>query len=461
MENRTRMLGEAPVREVLIKLSVPAIIGMFVQALYNLVDAIYIGRGVGPLGIAGVGVSFPIQMVVMAFAMMIGIGGASMVSRALGAKDYEKAHQVTGNVFSLLLFFSAIISTLGLIFLSPLLRLFGATDNILPYAREYMGTILLGTVVFSFSMGSNNLVRAEGNARVAMLTMLISAGLNIILDPIFIFALDMGIRGAALATVLSQATTAVYLVFYFSSGKSVLHVHMKNFLWKWELIREMIPVGSASFFRQIAGSALAAILNNTLALYGGDISIAVYGTLNRLLMFLFMPMFGLSQGLQPLLGFNYGARQWKRARDSVFEATKAATLWSVGAFLILLLLPTQLMKIFTTDEELIRQGVHAIRLLVISFPVIGFQVVGASLFQAIGKALPSLFLSMSRQILFLIPLVLVLPRFFELTGVWISFPLADFLAFGITLYMVIREIRHFHRKMETDTGVAPGTLGDR
>jgi putative MATE family efflux protein len=441
MGNHSEMLANEKIGRLLFKLSAPAIVGMIVQALYNLVDAIFIGRGLGVLAIGGIAIVFPIQMLIMAVAQTIGIGGASIISRSMGSGDIKRAEKTMGNVFSLVVIISVVVTVFGSIFILPILKLFGATENILPYSLEYLRIIFLGTIFFTFAMATNNVVRAEGNAKVAMFTMLISAGLNIFLDPIFIFGLKMGVAGAALATVIAQATTAIYLVYYFLSGKSEMRFHSKDLKLNRDILKETFAIGAAAFFRQVAGSIMAVILNNLLVFYGGDISIAVFGVINRLLMFTFMPMFGIVQGLQPIVGFNYGAKQFRRVKEAIDLSILITTIMSTLGFLILMSSPHVLLGIFNKDMNFINHGKHAIRIIVLAFPLIGFQIVGASMFQAIGKAVPSLILSMSRQILFFIPLVLILPLFFQLNGVWLAFPAADILSFLITLILFAREMK--------------------
>ncbi|MDD3840158.1 MAG: MATE family efflux transporter, partial [Clostridia bacterium] len=321
-------------------------------------------------------------------------------------------------------------------------------ENILPYSVEYMQVILLGTVFFSFAMASNNIIRSEGNAKVAMGSMLISGGLNIILDPIFIFVFKMGVKGAAIATVLSQVATVIYLIYYFISGKSQVKFKWKNLIIDVDLLKEIFSIGSPSFARQVAGSFMAIVINNGLAKYGGDIAISAFGVINRLLSFVFMPMFGIVQGLQPIIGYNYGARKYDRVRKSVKLGIFYATAMSVIGFFVLMIFPEQIISLFNQDAELIETGTYAMRIIVIALPLVGFQVVGASIFQAIGKALPSLILSMSRQILFLIPLVLILPLYFGLNGVFGAFPVADILSALITFIMVVRQMKEFNVQQE-------------
>ncbi len=447
MAERSEMLANETIGKLLFKLSTPAMIGMIVQALYNLVDTIFIGRGVGVLGIAGVTIVFPIQMIIMSISLTIGIGGASIISRSLGAKNIQRAEKTMGNIISVVFVLSIIVMILGNIFIVPLLNLFGATDAILSYSKDYLRIILFGTVFFSFAMSSNNIVRAEGNAKVAMYTMLISAVLNIILDPIFIFSLNLGIKGAALASVIAQAVTAVYLLYYFLKGKSEMKIHIENLKPDFRLLSEIFAIGSASFFRNVAGSLMAIILNNLLSLYGGDVYIAVFGVVNRLIMFIFMPMFGIIQGMQPIVGFNYGAQRLDRVKQVLKISVLTTTIISTVGFLFLMIFPEFFISIFNSDVQLIEIGKKALRIIVLAFPLIGFQIVGASLFQAVGKAVPSLILSMSRQILFFIPLVLILPLFFKLNGIWFAFPIADFLSAIVTFIMFSKEIKLYNKTM--------------
>jgi len=440
--NRQRMLAEEGIGKLLLKLSVPAMIGMLVQALYNFVDTIFVGRGVGSLGIAGITISFPVQIFVMAFAQLMGIGGASIISRSLGAGDKPKANRTAGNIFTVVVFFGLAMALLGLSLLKPILTLLGASPTIMPYAADYLGIILFGTFFFSFAMATNSIVRAEGNAKVAMYTMLISAILNIILDPIFIFGFGMGVKGAALATVISQATTAFYLLYYFLSGKSLLHVGFHDLKPDIPIIKESFAIGFSAFVRQVAGSVLGIIMNNSLVIYGGDIAVAAFGIINRLLMVFLMPMFGINQGFMPILGFNYGAKKYDRALKAIKLSTIAESIISTLAFIVLFSFPGFLIGIFSKDTELILMGSSAMRKVILFLPLVGFQVIGAGMFQALGKAFPALILSMARQILFLIPIVLVLPHIAGLDGVWFSFPIADASAFLITLVLFIKQIRN-------------------
>lgn len=443
MKQLTTKLGEQRISKLLINLSVPATIGMMVNALYNLVDTIFVGRGVGALAIGGLTIAFPIQMVIMAFAQMIGIGAASAISRSLGAKDIEKADYIAGNSFLLIVILSSIIAAIGLIFTEPMLRIFGATDTILPYAKDYITIILWGSIFFSFAMSSNNLIRAEGNAKVAMATMLIGAILNIILDPIFIFVFKMGVKGVALATVISKFVSFLYVLIYLYSGKSSLKVKLHHLKPKMHIIIEILTVGSATFARMVTGSVVAIVVNNSLRIFGGDIAIIIVGILQRVTMFIFMPLFGVVQGMQPIVGFNYGAKKLDRVKETLKLSLITTTAFASFGWLIIELFPLAIISVFTRDAEIIEKGSTIMRIVISMIPLIGIQIVGAALFQSLGKAVPSLILALLRQVLLFIPLVLILPRVLGLGlwGIWIAYPAADILSVVLTVLFLRSELK--------------------
>jgi putative MATE family efflux protein len=430
------ILGNQNIKQLLFKLSVPATVGMVVMALYNVVDAIFIGRGVGAIGIAGVAIAFPIQMIVGAVGQMLGIGGASVLSRSLGAKDYDKAGKTLGNVIASVAALSLVITVVGYVFMQELLLLFGASESILPYAREYLQYILAGVFMHSLAMALNNLVRAEGKAKVAMITMVLSAVINIILDAIFILGFKMGIRGAAIATLIAYIVSAVFLLAFYLSGKSFLRLSISDIRFDRSIQQEIFSIGVPSFIQQAAMSLLIIVLNNTLGKLGGDISIAVYGVVLRLIMLVFTPIIGLAQGLQPIVGYNYGANNYAKTKEAVKLAIIAATFVSTAGALVLFIFPKVLLSVFSDDPELIAGGIYALRLIVLAFPLVGFQVMGTTLFQAIGKAKQTFILTLSRQFLFLLPMVFTLPHFFNVTGVWISYPIADVFSAVLTYVML-------------------------
>ena len=440
-DERQQMLANEKIGKLLWKLSLPAGIGMFVMALYNVVDTIFIGQIVGPLGIAGLTIVFPIQILVMGMGMMIGIGGASLISRSLGARDFEKAERTLGNAILLAVILGVPIAIVGLSNSSFWLRLIGASETILPYAKDYLDIILLGTVFRIFAMGVSQLVRAEGNARVAMISMLIGAILNILLDAVLILALGMGIKGAAIATVLSQVLTSLYVIHYYLFQNSSVKVHMKNFIPKLIVIREIIIIGFGSFVRTAGGSLVAIIVNRTLVVYGGDLAVAAYGIVMRTMMFVFMPIISVGQGLQPILGFSYGAKRPDRALQVIRLSAIVATMFSIISFLFIFFFHAPIIRVFTTDSSLISASSSAAKLIFLAAYLIGFQMVGSVVFQALGKAVPTFVTATSRQILFLLPLIFILPRFFQLDGIWLSFPIADALSFILTLALFIPQIR--------------------
>ena len=446
MQNHSLALANDSIKTLLWKLSLPAMAGMFVMTLYNVVDMIFVGRGVGALALAGVSIVFPVQMFTMAIGQMIGIGTSSLISRSLGAGDMKRAERALGNSIFLILVLGGTLTVVGLAKSTFFLHLFGATDDVFPYAKQYMDVILLSAVLHEFSMSSNGIIRAEGNARVAMVSMFIGALLNIALDPIFIFVLGMGVRGAAIATVIAQATTTVYLLRYFFSGKSSLRIRVKNFILEWAVVRQIVTIGFAAFIRTAAASFIAVIINRMLGSHGGGISIAVFGVIHRVLMFAVMPCRSIAHGLQPILGFSYGARRYDRGIEVIRRSAIIATSFSVATFLILFFFPGPIMRIFSTDATLVYQGTDAMKLVFLAFWLVGFHIVGSTIFQAIGKPVQTFILATSRQILFLIPLIFILPRFFGINGIWLSFPIADTLSFVVTIVMVIPQMREFQRQ---------------
>jgi putative MATE family efflux protein len=453
---RQKLLGEMPVARALLRLAVPASIGMAVMALYNIVDTIFVGKGVGSLGIAGVAVVFPLQMILLGIAQIFGLGGASIVSRALGAKDHPLAERTLGNVFTLSIIVGVVITVLGLIFKDPVLTLFGADEKIYTYASDYYEIILLGSVPLLLALGLNNIIRAEGDAKTAMITMLISSCINIVLDPILIFEsftlggtkiplAGMGVRGAAIATVIAQSTTMIYVTAYFFFKRSVIHFQHKSLLLQKNVFTEMMAIGLAAFSRQASGSVMIAIVNNSLNRYGTFQDIAVFGILFKILMFTFLPILGIMQGFLPIAGFNYGSKNITRVRSAISYSIYYTTATALVGAAVAMLIPGLLFSLFTNEEYLLSEGVIAMRTIFIMFPTLGFQVIVAGMYQAFGKPLQSLVISLTRSVIFLIPLLLLLPLHLGLRGIWIAFPAADFCAFFATLVFFIFEIRYLSK----------------
>jgi putative MATE family efflux protein len=437
------VLDDDRIGRLLFRLSLPAFLGMFVMTLYNVVDTIFIGHYIGPLGIAGLSIVFPLQMLTIGIGQLTGMGGASVVSRLIGTDNIPRAERAIGNAITATIVLSAIMMIAGLANPDFWLRLMGSSETILPYARDYMTIILAGLFFMAFAMALNNLIRAEGNARTPMIGMIIGAVLNIILDAIFIITLDMGIRGAALATVISQLVSVLYFIRYYISGKSFLKIYSKNLIIKWEILKSILAIGVASFSRMLAASLSAMLVNRTLVAYGGDYAVSAFGILQRILMFAIMPGIVIGSGMQPILGFNYGAKRYDKALQVTKLAIIAATACSVIVFLVLYFAPEPFIRIFTTDKELIALATHAAKRFFLVMPMVGFMMVGSLVFQSIGKATQSFVTAISRPVLFLIPLILTLPRVLQLDGVWWSFPIADALTVLLTLSLLIPQIREF------------------
>lgn len=442
--------------KLLLKMSIPATIGMIVNALYNLVDTIFVGQGVGPMGIAGLTIGLPIQMLIGALGMTFGTGAASIISRRLGEKRPDEAAKTAVNAFVLAFISSLSIMILGEIFIDPLLIAFGATDTILPYANEYMQVILLGSFFLSFSMVGNNISRAEGQPKIAMLTMIIGAGMNIILDPIFIFGLGMGIRGAAIATVISQFFSFTFIMRFMISGKSHLPLKWSYVKLDTAIAKEINTLGLPTMVRQGGMSALALVINNVLRYYGGDFGIATYGMMNRLFMFTLMPIFGIVHGYQPIAGYSFGAKLVDRLKEVNQKAMMTTSFMSFIGFMVLQFGAELLIRMFTSDETLVQMAVPALRISSSALFLLGLQVIGSTYFMSVGKAFPAFFLSLSRQFIFLIPLVLILPRFFGLNGVWYALPLADVLSVIVT--MTWFSISWRKTKIELSAEVSPENI---
>ncbi len=439
MHKATHM-GEDPIPALLYSFSLPAITGMIATALYNIVDRIFIGQGVGPLGIAGATVGFPIMQVQMAFGMLVGLGATATVSIRLGQQKKEEAEEVLGNAFTLLCITSVVLTAIGLIFLDPMLRLFGASDAVLPYAREYMYVIVLGTVFQAVGFGLNNVIRGEGNPRIAMQSMFVGAGLNTLLDPVFIFGLHLGVTGAAIATVISQAAVMTWVLLHFSRKRGLLHFHRAHLPLRWPIVRPIIAIGSAPFAMHIVASVLNAFLNNQLQRYGGDLAISAMGIIFSLAMVILMPIFGLNQGAQPIIGYNFGAKSYDRVLKTLRLAIKAASVVTVAGFVIAQSMPHFLIQFFSPhDPALIELGTRALRLFFLMLPVVGFQVVSSSYFQAVGKPKHAIFLSLSRQVIFLIPAIWLFPLLWGLDGLWLATPFADALSALLTATFLWKE----------------------
>ncbi|MGI6226127.1 MAG: MATE family efflux transporter [Peptococcales bacterium] len=445
--DRAKQLGEERILRLLFKFSVPAIIGMLVNALYNIVDRIFIGNSVGRLGLAGITISFPIMIIGMAFSMLIAFGANALISIRLGEKKNQEAEKIMGNAVVLLVITALLLTIVGIIFLEPLLVLFGSDETVLPFAKAYMQIILLGNVFMTLGFGLNNFIRAEGNPQVAMYTMLIGAVVNIVLDYLFIFIFDWGMEGAAYATIISQFITALWVFYYFLSGSSLLKLRKVNLQIEAHFVRKIIAIGSPPFAMQIAASLLNVIMNNSLNNYGGDIAIAGMGIIHSFTALIIMPVVGISQGAQPIIGFNYGAQKFDRVKEALKLASIAATVIVTIGFIFTRVYPAEIIALFNQeDQALINFGAHALSLFLILLPIIGFQIIGSSYFQAVGKPKSAMFLTLSRQVLLLIPLLLILPRFYGLDGILYAGPLADLGAAVLTAVWLLMELKKLDAK---------------
>lgn len=443
--DRSNVLGEEKIGKLLLRFSVPAIIGMLVNAFYSVVDRIFVGKGVGPEALSGIAISFPIPLIFMAFGMLIGIGATSLISIRLGQHRKEDAERIVGNSLTLLLGISIVISFVTYLFMDGLLVQFGASSDVLPYARTFVGVLLWGTVFQSIGFGMNNFIRAEGNPKVAMFTMILGAVLNIILNPIFIFVFKLGVAGSALATVISQMVTSIWVLYYFLSDQSSLKLYFRNLKLDKTIVREIVAIGVSPFSMQIAASVITVILNKSLAFYGGDTAIAAMAVINGIVLMIFMPVFGINQGAQPIIGYNYGAGNYRRVMQTLWLGILGATGFMVLGFLVTQFFPYGLMRLFTSDAELIRDGVEGLKIYLVMLPIIGFQIAVVNYFQATGQPKKSLFLSLARQLIFLIPALLILPRFYGLTGVWMAGPVSDFTSTFVTAILLFIDWRRLGR----------------
>jgi len=417
--------GNQPINKLLRKQSIPSSIGILMLSIYGIVDTIFVGNYVGQLGIAAITVVIPITFLISSVGMGIGIGGASIISRALGSNEPEKANKTLGNQLTATFVLGILFCVIGYIFIEPILFAFGAKGDILEPTIAYFTIILIGIPVLAFSMMSNNVIRALGYPKMAMVVMIVPAVANIILDPIFIIYFDMGIEGAAWATTGSYFMSAAYAAYFFISGKGELSIKIKDFIPDVSINKEMFSIGSVTFVRQGVVSVLFLVLNNSLFKYGGESSIAVYGIINRMMMLVNVPALGITQGSMPIVGYNFGAKLWDRVKLTLKNAIIAGTVISSAIYTLIMIFTPDIIGIFTDDRELIEQTVPALRIVFIATPLIALQLISSAYYQAIGKSRSALLLTLTKQGFFLIPLLLILPNFYELQGIWIAFPIAD------------------------------------
>lgn len=427
--NNPHILGTESIGKLLLQYSIPAIIAMTITSLYNIIDSIFIGHGVGPMAIAGLAVTFPLMNLVIAFCNLVAVGGSTISSIRLGQKDTEGATQVVGTTLTLCLINALVFGGLTFLFLDEVLLFFGASRETLPYARDFMQVILLGTPVSYTMIGLNNIMRATGYPKKAMLTSLMSVICNVALAPVFIFQFGWGIRGAALATLISQFLGMLWVLSHFLNGRSIVSLRKGFWRMRRRTVGSIFSIGMSPFLMNITACVIVIFINNSLQSHGGDLAIGAYGIINRLLMLYVMIVMGLTMGMQPILGYNFGARKMERLRRTLRLGIFIGVCITTSGFVICELFPHGVSAVFTSDEELIGMAAHGLRICVAIFPLIGAQMVIGNFFQSIGLAKVSIFLSLTRQLLFLLPGLLVFPSFMGLDGVWMSMPVSDFLAF--------------------------------
>jgi putative MATE family efflux protein len=431
-------LGTESIRKLLMQYAGPAIIAMTASSLYNMVDSIFIGQGVGPLAISGLAITFPVMNLSAAFGAMVGVGASTLLSVKLGQKDYTTAQNILGNVITLNTIIGVIFGALMLAFIDPILYFFGASDATIGYARDYMVIILLGNVITHMYLGLNAMLRSAGHPQKAMYATIGTVIINTILDPLFIYTFDMGIQGAAVATVLAQTLALCWQLKLFSNKNEMIHLRQGTFALKKKIVSNSLAIGMAPFLMNLCACFVVILINKGLQTHGGDLAIGAYGIANRVVFFFVMIVMGINQGMQPIAGYNYGARQFDRVNKVLRLTIYAATAVTTLAFLSGEFIPELLARAFTTDNELIRQAANGMRYLVAIFPIVGFQMVTVNFFQSIGKAKISIFLSLTRQLIFLIPCLFILPNFLGQQGVWISMPLSDLLSSLVAGFMLFK-----------------------
>ncbi len=439
MENRqaTLELGTKPVGKLLLQYALPAMIAMTAASLYNIVDRVFIGQGVGAMAISGLAITFPFMNLTAAFGAGIGVGASTAISVKLGQKDYATAQNILGNTFSLNLIVGIGLSIICLLFLTPILRFFGASDQTLPYAHEYMVIILLGNVISHMYFGMNALLRAASKPKQAMFATIFTVMMNVVLDALFILGFGWGIRGAAIATILSQLMALCWQMKLFSNKNELLHFKRGIYRLKKKLVEHILAIGVSPFLMNVCACVVVIFMNNQFVRFGGDLSVGAYGIANGIAMVFVMFVIGVNQGMQPIAGYNYGAQKFDRLRKVVNLAIVFATAIMVTGWLIALFLPYYCARMFTTDPTLINMSIKAIRIVMVFFPFIGFQMVTTNFFQCIGKVKVSIFLSLSRQMLILLPLLAVMPMWWGIDGVWYSMPISDLSAAIIAAVIMV------------------------
>lgn len=443
-------LGTENIGKLLMQYAIPAIIAMTASSLYNMIDSIFIGHGVGTLAISGLALTFPLMNLAAAFGSLVGAGAATLISVRLGQKDYDTSQRILGNVVLLNLIIGIAFTVITLIFLDPILYFFGASEDTIGYARDYMKIILLGNVITHLYLGLNSVLRSSGHPKKAMAATIATVLINTGLDPLFIYGFGWGIRGAAIATILAQVIALVWLIYLFTNKNELIHFHKGIFKLKKKIVFDSLAIGMSPFLMNLASTFVVILINLGLKKHGGDIAIGAYGIVNRIVFLFLMIVMGINQGMQPIAGYNFGAKLYPRVTKVLKLTIYFATIVTTVGFIIGEFLPEYAVALFTSDEELIRLASEGLRIVVIFFPIVGFQMVTSNFFQSIGMASKAIFLSLTRQILFLIPCLIILPRFFGSNGVWYSMPIADFVACIVAAFMLIHQFKKF-RSQEIET----------
>lgn len=448
MDNKqaTLELGTKPVGKLLLQYSLPAIVAMTAASLYNMVDSIFIGQGVGPMAISGLAITFPFMNLASAFGAGVGVGASTCISVKLGQRDYATAQQLLGNTVTLNVVIGLLFSVVALLFLDPILYFFGASEQTIPYARDYMVVVLAGNVFSHTYFGMNAVLRAAGKPRHAMGATIFTVVMNTILDPIFIYPLHMGIKGAAYATILSQLLALAWQMWLFSRPKELLHLRRGIYKLRGQLVRNILGVGLSPFSMNVCACVVVVFINKGLLDYSGDLAVGAYGIANKIAFVFIMVCMGINQGMQPIAGYNYGALRLDRMMQVLKLAVLAGTCITTVGWLVAQFAPAPCARLFTTDATLIDMSARALRILMAAAPIVGCQMVITNFFQSIGKAKVSMFLSLSRQLLFLVPLLTVLPLFMGVNGVWWSMPIADAISFVVAGAMMLAYMRKFKRQ---------------
>lgn len=436
-------LGTENIGKLLMQYAVPAIIAMTASSLYNMVDSIFIGHGVGTMAISGLALTFPLMNLAAAFGSLVGVGAATLISVKLGQKDYDTAQRVLGNVFVLNILLGVAFTVIVMAFLDPILHFFGGSDETVGYARDYMYIILLGNTITHLYLGLNAVLRSSGHPQKAMYATIATVIINTILDPVFIYGFGWGIRGAAIATIVAQIISLMWQLWIFSSKEELLHFHRGIFRLKRKIVFDSLAIGMSPFLMNMAACFIVILINQGLKKYGGDLAIGAFGIVNRLVFIIVMIVMGLNQGMQPIAGYNFGAKQYERVTKTLKLTIIYVTGVTTFGFIIGMLFSDTVVGIFTSDAELIELSAKGLRIVVMFFPIIGFQMVTANFFQSIGMASKAIFLSLTRQMVVLLPCLLILPRFFGAAGVWYSMPISDLLASLIAGTMLVWQFRKF------------------